>query len=694
MDEDSIVSDADYQTLNLSSEDVAVVVPGGDFHKVYLKPTQTAAIKKKYSKGPRRPQPKKELYLKLDEILFDALRQEFEVCPGYTIDRLYMVKFLTSVVQRHLSDFPDLDNLLNLRDTVLTGRIKKVFPEVEYKRRQVKEDQYRKAWLYVNIRRKPSRTTHHDEVKIESVSTTSTWTPPVASGNVSRKRASPAPLSSSSAGAGHHQSSPAYTSATLERCSPNTMVVDSSGVGLYGGESPGCDSGSDGMALDVSTHFNVECEGSERSALVMDSSNLQEWVVSSYVQDSSWYVPVQDVVKAFKKDFNVDITYKECHQLVLSAYASPRNRLIPKKNVRVSSIGQQYVYRGIRPINKGSGSSEKSQARNELEFARTFQGEDSCEEPEEDWKQRMKELTDERDQALKERNQALAALMELEKEHAEALGTIERMRKEKTRSSVAENSLRTKRETVVNSVELSANHCKESLLEKLWERLGGAKSDFVTEKKMECDRDNSDHSLLKEIVTQANEERDNLLKRLTEVKTERNSYLERIHLLEKENQRLRDAVDFQHTDVSQHRLLDDISRHLQTSCHGENDPKEALSSVLAHLKSKRKQVTPSRLSKSPRLDHGNSRNSSEDPATHPVTYTLSSEIRDNGTTFSGDLGASNDEFLKERSEGLVNGNVDNKESNASTKQPDIEQDFLVFTSGSEMVEFSRHPLED
>lgn len=84
-------------------------------------------------------------------------------------------------------------------------------------------------------------------------------------------------------------------------------------------------------------------------------------VVSSYVQDSSWYVPVQDVVKAFKKDFNVDITYKECHQLVLSAYASPRNRLIPKKNVRVSSIGQQYVYRGIRPINKGSGSSEKSQ---------------------------------------------------------------------------------------------------------------------------------------------------------------------------------------------------------------------------------------------------------------------------------------------------------------------------------------------
>ena len=84
-------------------------------------------------------------------------------------------------------------------------------------------------------------------------------------------------------------------------------------------------------------------------------------VVSNYVQDSLCYVPVQDVVKAFKKDFNMDITYKECHQLVLSAYASPRNRLIPKKSVRVSSVGQQYVYRGISPINKDSGSSSKPQ---------------------------------------------------------------------------------------------------------------------------------------------------------------------------------------------------------------------------------------------------------------------------------------------------------------------------------------------
>lgn len=79
------------------------------------------------------------------------------MCPGYTIDRLYMVEFLTGVVQRHLSDFPDLDKLLNLRDTVLTGRIKKVFPEVEYKRKQVKEDHYRKAYPWkINFEAKNS----------------------------------------------------------------------------------------------------------------------------------------------------------------------------------------------------------------------------------------------------------------------------------------------------------------------------------------------------------------------------------------------------------------------------------------------------------------------------------------------------------------------------------------------------------
>jgi len=84
-------------------------------------------------------------------------------------------------------------------------------------------------------------------------------------------------------------------------------------------------------------------------------------VASNYIQDNVSYVPVQDVVKAFKRDFGQDISYKECHQMILSAYTSPKNRLIPKKNVRVSSIGQQYVYRGIAAIDKPACTSVESQ---------------------------------------------------------------------------------------------------------------------------------------------------------------------------------------------------------------------------------------------------------------------------------------------------------------------------------------------
>ena len=57
-----------------------------------------------------------------------------------------MVQFLTSVVHRHLQDFPELQQILDLRDTVLTSRVKRAFPGVEYKRKQVKEDNGKKVY--------------------------------------------------------------------------------------------------------------------------------------------------------------------------------------------------------------------------------------------------------------------------------------------------------------------------------------------------------------------------------------------------------------------------------------------------------------------------------------------------------------------------------------------------------------------
>ena len=60
--------------------------------------------------------------------------------------------------------------------------------------------------------------------------------------------------------------------------------------------------------------------------------------------------------------------------MILAAFTSPRNRLIPRKTVRVSSLGQQYVYRGIAPITKAEGASTETQVKclQKKQFVRMF----------------------------------------------------------------------------------------------------------------------------------------------------------------------------------------------------------------------------------------------------------------------------------------------------------------------------------
>ena len=72
------------------------------------------------------------------------------MCAGHSIDRIEMIEFLTSVVHRHLTDCPELQKVLDLRDTVLTGRVKKAFPRVEFKRKQMRREHHRKVypWKY------------------------------------------------------------------------------------------------------------------------------------------------------------------------------------------------------------------------------------------------------------------------------------------------------------------------------------------------------------------------------------------------------------------------------------------------------------------------------------------------------------------------------------------------------------------
>ena len=94
---------------------------------------------------------KKDLYAKLDEILITAMKADFEVHIGGTVDRLDMVHFLKNIVKQHLTAYPDLEKILALRDTVLTARVKRAFPQVEYKRKQIRQDHFRKAYPFVIV---------------------------------------------------------------------------------------------------------------------------------------------------------------------------------------------------------------------------------------------------------------------------------------------------------------------------------------------------------------------------------------------------------------------------------------------------------------------------------------------------------------------------------------------------------------
>ena len=66
----------------------------------------------------------------LDSVLVSALRRNFEIKSGHHIDRNEILDFLRSVIQEH----PELNFVLQHRDTKLSSRIYKAFPKVTTKR--------------------------------------------------------------------------------------------------------------------------------------------------------------------------------------------------------------------------------------------------------------------------------------------------------------------------------------------------------------------------------------------------------------------------------------------------------------------------------------------------------------------------------------------------------------------------------
>lgn len=81
----------------------------------------------------------------LDEVLVTALRQNFEIKRGYHVDRNEILEFLRSVIEDH----PELDFVLQHRDTKLSSRVYKAFPKVTTKRVAIPNLRGKKTYPFV-----------------------------------------------------------------------------------------------------------------------------------------------------------------------------------------------------------------------------------------------------------------------------------------------------------------------------------------------------------------------------------------------------------------------------------------------------------------------------------------------------------------------------------------------------------------
>ena len=165
----------------------------------------------------------------------------------------------------------------------------------------------------------------------------------------------------------------------------------------------------------------------------------------------------------------------------------------------------------------------------------------------------VEELKLERDQAVVERNQALTALMEIEKKYADALERIDQLKKlcSETRrvASSHDSSPQTKR-----SASSWLNRPLEQNCDDVTEKTGAGSSfdSHGTSTFQKCVKCQEKEGVIKtyenikeerdqiwrDIVKQAHEERDGAVRRLETVRRERDLYLERIGKLEKANKQL------------------------------------------------------------------------------------------------------------------------------------------------------------
>ena len=101
------------------------------------------------------------------------------------------------------------------------------------------------------------------------------------------------------------------------------------------------------------------------------------------------------------------------------------------------------------------------------------------------------------------------------------------------------------------------------------------------------------------------------------------------------------------------------------------------------------------MNKSPKFDHANvnEQNSFEDQKSLSGDCQSPAGVADSGVPSPENTGVSNGDLASEK-ESLLNGDIDKTSRNKSSEEPGSKQDSLVFTSGSGIIRFTRHPLED
>ena len=101
------------------------------------------------------------------------------------------------------------------------------------------------------------------------------------------------------------------------------------------------------------------------------------------------------------------------------------------------------------------------------------------------------------------------------------------------------------------------------------------------------------------------------------------------------------------------------------------------------------------MNKSPKFDHtnANEQSSFDDQKSLSGDCQSPAGAVDSGIPSPENSGASNGDLVSEK-KGLLNGDIDKLSRHTSSEEPGSKQDSLVFTSGSGMIGFTRHPLED